>query len=520
MDIYEGARVTPEAKEPAGVLAVSVGTSSEIAALTAVLASAALGSEPSGRDSGSAGQLACETECVDMLRALSALRAAADAFEMRTIHSLHAVRASSLSSVPPLPGSEGPSNDPFAAPFLADETADAATPQRLGESATKSLEAEIALAQKEPRYRGARALEVALAVVDDMPRTFEALASGVLNRERCEAVYLTTAPLSSDARAEVDELVCGDPQKIAHLGSRDLRALAADHAQGVDRLAAAKRRRTAEKNRHVTLRPLDDGMAQLTAIVPAQDGAAIFNALSKSASKVLTGPNNGNRALGAIMADLLLDLVVGGPHTGEGALTPPHSVEVQLVMTERTLFSGDSEPAHLAGYGTLPADVAREIVERASADSRLMIRRVFTAPSTGDLVGLESRARIFPSGLKRFIELRHASCATPWCDASIRHTDHVVGWAEGGLTTVENGQGLCEACNYVKQQAGWSSNVVPGGRHSVATTTPTGHRYLSIAPEPPGMFGDEARDDSQSLLCGPRVDAHVTFTGDSCRMSL
>ncbi|MDX6372235.1 MAG: hypothetical protein QOD98_1223, partial [Nocardioidaceae bacterium] len=48
-------------------------------------------------------------------------------------------------------------------------------------------------------------------------------------------------------------------------------------------------------------------------------------------------------------------------------------------------------------------------------------------------------------------------------------------------TTADNGQGLCELCNYAKEADGWSARTVPGPRHTVETTTPTGHTYTSTA---------------------------------------
>ncbi|WP_434056325.1 HNH endonuclease [Georgenia wangjunii] len=103
---------------------------------------------------------------------------------------------------------------------------------------------------------------------------------------------------------------------------------------------------------------------------------------------------------------------------------------------------------------------------------------------------MDSRARCAPPGLARFIDARGLTCRTPWCDAPIRHRDHVADWDRGGPTTAENLQGLCEACNHAKQGPGWSARAsAPPGRggHTVTTTTPTGHRYRSTAPPPPGL---------------------------------
>jgi len=75
---------------------------------------------------------------------------------------------------------------------------------------------------------------------------------------------------------------------------------------------------------------------------------------------------------------------------------------------------------------------------------------VFTDPA-GWLVALESDSRTFPDGLADLIRLRDATCASAWCDAPIRHIDHIIDWAHGGPTSYDNGQGLCETCNHAKQ---------------------------------------------------------------------
>jgi hypothetical protein len=78
-------------------------------------------------------------------------------------------------------------------------------------------------------------------------------------------------------------------------------------------------------------------------------------------------------------------------------------------------------------------------------------------------------------------------CRTPWCDAPIRHVDHVRSVRRGGRTTQVNGEGLCEACNYIKEGPGWRADIVAlPGRTVIELITPTGHRYRSQPPPQPG----------------------------------
>ena len=183
-------------------------------------------------------------------------------------------------------------------------------------------------------------------------------------------------------------------------------------------------------------------------------------------------------------------------------------------MTDRTLLQGDSEPARLHGYGIVPANWARELLKsggtpagarqepqrgkekgtgsgETEAGDRAMsvwLHRLYTAPDTGDLVGMDSRARLFPPGLRRLIQVRDNTCRTPYCDAPIRHLDHIIPWHRGGPTTEANGAGLCEACNHTKETPGWNVRPRPGPRHTVEIQTPTGHTYQSTAPPLPGTL--------------------------------
>jgi hypothetical protein len=117
---------------------------------------------------------------------------------------------------------------------------------------------------------------------------------------------------------------------------------------------------------------------------------------------------------------------------------------------------------------------------------KIWLRRLYTAPDTGDLAAMDSRRRLFPAPLRRFIQIRDDTCRTPYCDAPIRHHDHIIPWNDAGPTSLVNGAGLCEACNHTKELPGWKAKPKPGPRHTFEITTPTGHTYRSMAPPLPG----------------------------------
>jgi hypothetical protein len=215
-------------------------------------------------------------------------------------------------------------------------------------------------------------------------------------------------------------------------------------------------------------------MTYLTALLPVRHGVAVWATLGRDADRLRAAGDP--RTRGQLMADLLVERITGMPAGG----APP--VAVKLVLTDRALFAGDAEPAHLDGYGTIPAALARRYVAQAAAGLGAWFKALYTHPATGAVVAMSARSRLAPAGLADFIDARDQTCRTPWCDAPIRHHDHAWAAAVGGPTHATNLQGLCEACNYAKDNPGWRARTSPGMRHLVITTTPTGHVYESHAP--------------------------------------
>jgi 5-methylcytosine-specific restriction endonuclease McrA len=138
-----------------------------------------------------------------------------------------------------------------------------------------------------------------------------------------------------------------------------------------------------------------------------------------------------------------------------------------------------------SGAGTVPGPVARNLAAQGIDADAAWLRAIYVNPS-GRLLGTTSTSRFHPPGLAALLRAREQGiCATSWCDAPVRHIDHVTPHAQGGQTSLENGQGLCVRCNHAKQAPGWTQKATEiDGRHAVETTTPTGHSYTSIAPRP------------------------------------
>ena len=335
----------------------------------------------------------------------------------------------------------------------------------------RSITAQVALARRDSPARGQQHVGVALGLVRDLPQTLEALTHGRISEWRATLIVRETATLTREDRLQVDAELA--PQ-LEGAGDRRVADLARKIAYRLDPGAALRRSQKAETDRRVTIRPAPDTMSNVTGLLPVAQGVAVYAALRQHA-KTLRSQGD-LRAISQIMADTFYTRLTG-QENGVGG------VEIQLVMNERTLLRGDHEPAHAPGYGTVPASLARRIVREAD---RTWIRRLYTAPDSGELVAMDSRRRTFRGKLRDLTVLRDQTCRTPWCDAPIAHVDHIRSASRGGGTTAANGQGLCEACNYAKEAPGWRADLVSTAGHLVEIITPTGHRYRSRPPRQPG----------------------------------
>jgi hypothetical protein len=180
-----------------------------------------------------------------------------------------------------------------------------------------------------------------------------------------------------------------------------------------------------------------------------------------------------------IMADTLVERLTGQAHAADV------NAEVQIVIGLDALLDGNNQTsAELDGYGPLPADLARHIL--ATSNGKLWWRRLYAAPVGGPLAGGDPHRRRFDGYLKKLIMWRDRQCRDPYCDAPIRHIDHIQRYTDGGLTIYPNGRGACERGNYAREVPGWKVETVSGGLdgqlHTIKITTPTGHSYLSRAP--------------------------------------
>ena len=374
-----------------------------------------------------------------------------------------------------------------AVDFDVSMRAKAAAAKVRAERQGRGVAAQVAFARRESLARGERFLQLA-KTVREMPHTRAAWRDGVVPEYTVTQLMKGTACLSREDRAAVDLEVAGDPDRLEAMSPRQAGAAASAAAYRADPMSFVDRRRKAEADRHTSIRPAPDVMTWFSALLSVKQGVAVHAALSVAADQARAAGDPRSRR--QIMADLLVERVIAPMVAGQAGVKPGVGLMVNVVVRDSVLLGDEDGTGWVEGYGEVPGDLLREWIA-ANLDDGLdvWLKRLYEKPQTGELVAMDSRARRFDGGLAAFLRMRDRGCREAYCDAPVRHLDHVIDKALGGATDTSNGQCVCEGHNYAKQAHGWRSRPRPGPRHTVETTTPTGHVYMTTAPrlgpEPP-----------------------------------
>ena len=404
----------------------------------------------------------------------------------------------------------------------------------------KGIADELAMAKGTSPHREAHDLTVRSVLVESLPHSFEHVLAGKARVTTAEKVAQVAVTLSDADRHALDAEIAGD---LPHLSPRAAQGRARRVADRLDQRAALLRLKGLEQQRHVSIRPVHEGMVRLSALLPTATGVTAYTALAQHADSQRAAGEQGTR--GQMMADELVHRLTGG--TGAQGAT----IEVQLLMTDRTLLTGGSDPGVLQGM-PVPGEVARHLALGAApagpstnavsmsnrADStpftsdrtspagsspasserepkpltiddtagERFIRRLYADPVTGILRGFESRRRAFSGAARGFILARDQHCRMPMCDAPIRHIDHVTPYSRGGSTSSTNGVGLCERHNYTKEADGWTAHI--DARDATPERTDSGHTdHEFVVTGPSGITRSSKPPDLRSVVGRPITSA-------------
>lgn len=329
-----------------------------------------------------------------------------------------------------------------------------------------------------------------------LPGTLAALEQGRITLAKARILDAETANLSPEHTMQVEQqMLCGARQQTPG----QLRAATRRAVLTADPAAAQSRAEQARRERGVRMWPEPDGMATLSAYLPADDALGVFAVLDEHARQ--SGVPGDKRTLEARRGDALVDLVLNptgrcsagtravrehtqtapvpnpvGYHCTCGQCRRGGGVDIRVTIPYTALLGADDLPGELAGYGPIPAAVARDLAAKGTW------RRILTDPASGRPVDYGTTRYRPPAHLAGLVITRDQTCQFPGCRIPAHRCDidHGVPYdpaTDTGPTSETNLGPKCRRHHQVKQTPGWSVIHHPDG--CTTWTTPTGHQYHS-----------------------------------------
>lgn len=301
--------------------------------------------------------------------------------------------------------------------------------------------------------------------LDGLPGVREAYQAGRLSEVQAGEI---SAAAAADPSAEAVLLATAQTHNVAGLRERcrEVRASASRDQDAYERI------RRARYLRQWTDR---DGAVRLDARLAPDDGARLIVAVQARADRISAEARDSGRRepAEAYAADALVSLADG---RGAGPRALVHIHVDHAAFTRGYVVEG--ETCRIAGVGPIPVSVAR----RLAGDAILR-----TIVSDGvDVQAVAHPGRTIPAHVRTALEARDPTCVVPGCGT--RHgleIDHIIPFAEGGPTRLENLARLCRWHHAQKTHHGWRLGGSPGAwtwAKARARTTPAAAGNLP----PPG----------------------------------
>ncbi|MFD0047339.1 DUF222 domain-containing protein [Pseudarthrobacter scleromae] len=350
-------------------------------------------------------------------------------------------------------------------------------------------------------------LAVSHALTTTLPLTLAALQAGTLSWQHARGMADEAATLDAAGAAALEAHFL-DPDTPRPAGAATIGEMPAHrfkhkartwrerhHAESIE-----KRHTKAVADRRVEYSPDQDGMAWLTAYLPADQAMAGWNRLNALA-RAAQGPHE-PRTLTQIRADTFAEAILtsGTGHTdsthgradspsvpadtsaGAGAGTDPAGLspriraQVLVTVPVLALMGLTDEPAMLDGYGPIPASMARDLAANG-ADS---FHRVLVDPRDGAPLEIGRTSYRVTKAMRNWLRLRDGQCPFPGCSnpSLDNEADHLLAWHHGGTTGISNLGQPCPKHHKLRHTTGWkptpaTKNQPPGW------TSPTGRHYKS-----------------------------------------
>ena len=307
-------------------------------------------------------------------------------------------------------------------------------------------------------------IDVARVLVGHLPNTISALSTGEISVAHATVIARETATAIRNGLSE-ESIFRVEQTALAHAEFHTPGQVASKVKTTIAKLAPEEFEEVADRARdarRVSCYPEADGMATVIAILPAEDAQTVM----KSIEAFILKRNSEDAPEWSILsADMkradALTYIASQALSSLADEVQPHRrpITISVAIDLPTLMGLAENPGQLAGYGAIPASVAR----RLAADGNW--QRFISDPRTGNLLDFGREKYTPPQELIDYLLARDRICRFPGCRRTGQSSDidHAQSWETGGETNPANLGLLCRRHHRMKTHGGWSLESNPDG---------------------------------------------------------
>jgi len=307
-------------------------------------------------------------------------------------------------------------------------------------------------------------IDVARVLVGHLPNTISALSTGEISVAHATVIARETATAIRNGLSE-ESIFRVEQTALAHAEFHTPGQVASKVKTTIAKLSPEEFEEVADRARdarRVSCYPEADGMATVIAILPAEDAQTVM----KSIEAFILKRNSEDAPEWSILsADMkradALTYIASQALSSLADEVQPHRrpITISVAIDLPTLMGLAENPGQLAGYGAIPASVAR----RLAADGNW--QRFVSDPTTGNLLDFGREKYTPPQELIDYLLARDRVCRFPGCRRTGQSSDidHAQSWETGGETNPANLGLLCRRHHRMKTHGGWSLESNPDG---------------------------------------------------------
>jgi hypothetical protein len=307
-------------------------------------------------------------------------------------------------------------------------------------------------------------IDVARVLVGHLPNTISALSTGEISVAHATVIARETATAIRNGLSE-ESIFRVEQSALAHAEFHTPGQVASKVKTTIAKLAPEEFEELVDRardSRRVSCYPEADGMATVIAILPAEDAQAVMKSIEAFVLKRNSEDAPEWSVLSADMkrADALTYIASQALSTLADEVQPHRRpITISVAIDLPTLMGLAENPGQLAGYGAIPASVAR----RLAADGNW--QRFVSDPTTGNLLDFGREKYTPPQELIDYLLARDRVCRFPGCRRTGQSSDidHAQSWETGGETNPANLGLLCRRHHRMKTHGGWNLESNPDG---------------------------------------------------------